>query len=149
MKDIYNDAVIVPLVEAADLAHTDTQSKYVDLAGFEACEVVVAIGALTGVDASNYLTPTLQEASATPGTAGNYAAVDSANVIGGFSKVDATTKDSVVQRACYVGSKRYVNVKLGYTGTLITAGIVGVYAILRRARKGPESALTPTTGAVA
>jgi hypothetical protein len=148
MKDKYNDSVVVALTESADLGHVDALSKYIDLAGFGGVDIEVVIGTLTGVDTSNYLTPILQEADSTPAAAGSYAAVAAGDMVGGFTKVDATTKDNVVQRVSYVGSKRYINVKLDYTGTAISAGVVGVYARLHDARKGPAAALTPTTGAV-
>lgn len=148
MKDIYHDSVIVPLLEAHDLVNTDHQSDYVDLAGFDGAEIVVTVGALTGVDGSNYLTPILQEATTGPATVGNYGAVAAGDIIGGYTKIDSTSEDSVVQRACYVGTARYINVKLDYTSTGISVGIVGAYAILRRAAKGPASSLTPTTGTV-
>ena len=146
--DGYNDHVIVPLLEAADQDHTDALSAYVDTAGWGSVEFVVTIGALTGVDADNYLTPILQEASTTPAAKESYSAVASTAYLGGFSKVDAAAEDSTVQRAVYTGSERYAQVKLDYTGTGITAGIVGVYAICSKPKKQPASALTPTTGTV-
>lgn len=148
MKDTYNDEVTVQLLPVADLAYTDTQSNYVDLSGYDGADFYVVVGALTGVDGSNYLTPTLQEASATPGTAGSYSAVAAGDIMGGFTKIDSTSEDSVVQKAGYAGGSRYVNVLLNYTGTGISAGYVGVFATLRKLRKGPGSSKTPTTGTV-
>ena len=148
MKDLYNGLNMVALVEAADLVHADTKSKYIDLAGFEGCDIVVAVGALTGVDGSNYLTPVLYEADATPESASSYSAVAAAQILGGFTKIDSTSEDSVLQRAGYVGNCRYLYVDLDYTGTGISAGVVGVYAVLGHGRHQPSAALTPTTGAV-
>jgi len=146
--DKYHDSVVISLLEAQDLAHTDTQSKYVDREGYESVEIEVEIGALTGVDASNHVTPILQEADDTPAAIGSYSACASGDMIGGLSKVDDAAEDSVIQRVCYTGLAPYLNVALDYTGIGISAGIVGVRARLSNPRKGPASSLTPTTGTV-
>jgi len=145
-KDSYNTTKIALLLEPQDLAHTDTYSAYVDLAGYESALFEVSVGALTGVDGSNYLTPTLLEATETPDSTASYSAVDSADIIGGFSKIDAAAEDSVVQVAGYIGSERYVCVLLDYASTGISAGVVGVNVILGHTSEIPPGA--PTTGAV-
>ena len=137
----------VLLLEPQDLASADTQSAYIDLAGLHVpVGIAVIIGALTGVDGSNYLVPTLQEATETPASASSYSAVDANDIDGAFTKVDDAAEDSVIQFVEYHGRSRYVNVLLNYTGTGITAGIVGVVALVREAREMPPA--TPTTGAV-
>ena len=148
MNEMYNNVKVITLAEAADLAHTDTQSNYVDREGYAGLMIIVAIGALTGVDTSNYVTPILQEAADTPASAGSYSTVSAAQVLGAFSAVTTTALDSCVQAVEYKGTDRYVNVKLDYTGTGISAGIVGVYAILYNPRKASIASVTPTTGAV-
>ncbi len=54
--------------------------------------------------------------------------------------MDAAAEDSLVQYVGYKGGKRYVRVKLDYTGTGITAGVVGVYGIVGRAKEAPVTA---------
>ena len=100
------------------------------------------------MDTSNYLTPILQEAADTPASASSYSTVDTGQVIGAFSAITTTALDSCVQVVEYKGTDRYVNVKLDYTSTGISAGIVGVYALLYNPRKASVVSLTPTTGAV-
>jgi hypothetical protein len=98
------------------------------MAGYEGCAFYVLIGALTGVDGSNYLTPILYECDTTLDISAS--AVAAGDMKGtGFSKVDSATEDQVVQSVFYVGHKRYVGVNLDYTGAGITAGIIGVVAI--------------------
>jgi hypothetical protein len=137
-KDLKSNIAPVLLLEPADLAHTDTASSLLDTAGHNGIEIEVIISALTGVDGDNYLTPVLQECDTTE--ADDFTAVDAANMIGAFSSVDAATKDSVIQRVGYIGSKRYVRVNLDYTGTGITAGIVGVVGILGHSHELPAVA---------
>ena len=75
-------------------------------------------------------------------TGTDFATVDSGDVVGAFTKIDSTSEDSVVQRVCYVGSKRYVRVNLDFTGTGITANITGVYAIVGHGSTQPTAAPT-------
>ena len=143
-RDLYDAQGVAVLLEAKDLAYTDTLTSIFDTAGFQSAQVLVAIGALTGVDGSNSLLPVLQESDST--ATGTFTTVDAADVVGAFTLVDATSEDSVVQRVCYVGAKRYIRVNLNYTGTGISAGIVGVYALAGLAKSEPAAApATPAT----
>lgn len=140
MKDLYHNIGVVNLKDPTDLVHTDTASNLLDLQGFESAAIVVHVAALTGVDGSNYLTPVLQECDTT--AAADFTAVAAADIQGGFSKIDSTSEDSVVQVAGYLGAKRYIRVNLDYTGTGITAGVVGVIGIVGGARNNPVTAPT-------
>ncbi|MBA3010867.1 MAG: hypothetical protein KKF12_10430 [Proteobacteria bacterium] len=144
-RDLKNNIGINVLLEAQDLAHTDTKSLILDTAQFPGVAVAVAIGELTGVNASNYLTPVFQEADTIADA--DFTDVGSGDLEGAFTVVDATTKDSTIQNVGYKGGKRYIRVSLDYTGTAITAGIVGVYGILGRAKEAPvvaPAAITAT-----
>ena len=55
MRDLYHNLQLVQLLDVQDLAHADTASQYVDLAGIGGAGIGVVVGALTGVDASNTL----------------------------------------------------------------------------------------------
>lgn len=139
-RNLYDAQAAAVMLEAQDLAYTDTATSMVDTAGYESMLILVAVGALTGVDGSNYLVPTLQHSDTTTGS--DFAAVDSADIAGAFTTIDSSSEDSVVQMVGYCGSKRYVRVLLNYTGTGISAGIVGVYAVAGHARLEPASAPT-------
>lgn len=128
----------VVLLEAADLAHANTTTALLDCQNFGSAEIWLAIGALTGVDGSNYVTPKLQECDTTEGD--DFTDVAAADMDGAFSKVDATSKDSVIQRVAYIGGKRYIRVVLTYTGTTISAGIIGCYGVLGRPSVAPIAA---------
>jgi hypothetical protein len=128
MKDLKNKIAVVHLMDPADLVHTDTKSKLLDLANFQGAVLSVSAGALTGVDTSNYLTPKMQESDTTADV--DFTDVDAANLEGAFSAINTTALDSVTQYVGYKGHKRYIRVFLDYTGTAISAGVVTVLGIL-------------------
>ena len=137
-RDLKNNIAINTLLEAQDLDHTDTVSLILDTVEMQGVVLAVAVGALTGVTIANYLTPILQESDTVVGD--DFTDVATGNMIGAFTKIDSATEDSVVQQVGYKGGKRYVRVSLDYTGTGITAGIVGVYGILGMAKEAPAVA---------
>lgn len=145
MKDLYNNLAPVMLLEAQDLASTDTKSSLLDLAGYEGALIIVQVGALTGVDGSNYLTPTLQECATTADA--DFTSVAAGNIEGAFTAIDAAAEDSLVQVVGYKGTSRYIRVLLDYTGSGISAGIVGVIGILGKPRHAPVT--TPGTAVAA
>ena len=125
----------VVLLEAQNLAHANTTTALLDCRNFGSAEIWLAIGALTGVDGSNYVTPKLQECDTTVGT--SFTDVAAADIDGAFAAVKAATADSVIQRVAYIGGKRYIRVVLTYTGTGITAGVIGCYGVLGRPSIAP------------
>lgn len=137
-RDLKNNIAAVLLKEPVDAVATTVASSILDTAGFEGIEVEAIIGALTGVDASNHVTPILQESDTVVGT--NFTTVAAAGMIGAFTKVDATTKDSLIQRVGYIGKKRYVRVNFVYAGVGITAGIIGCVGILGLPESSPAVA---------
>jgi len=138
MKDLKNKIGFVHLLDPADISDTDTKSKLLDLAGFESAVIGFQIGAITGVDGSNYLTPKLQESNTT--VDGDFTDVAAADIEGAFSVINSTSLDQVIQVVGYKGTKRYVRLFLDYTGTAITAGIVGVFGVVSDARREPVTA---------
>lgn len=139
MRDLKNNLGVVQLLDPQDVAGSDTYSLLLDTFDFNAAEICVLVGALTGVSSSNYLTPILQESDST--TASDFTTVASSDMHGAFTKIDATDEDQLVQMVGYIGSKRYLRVKLDYTGT-ITAALVAVIGIVGRARIAGTSAPT-------
>lgn len=137
-RDLKNNIATVLLKEPVDAVHTTVASSILDTAGFEGIEIDAIIGALTGVDGSNHVTPVLQDSDTVVGT--DFASVAADFMQGAFSKVDATTKDSVIQRVGYIGKKRYVRVNFVYAGTAISAGIIGCVGILGRPETAPAVA---------
>lgn len=137
MKDLYNDLGVVNLLSPADVAGVDTASKILDLAGMNGAIIQAYVGPQTGVDADNHLTPVLEESDTTVGT--DFTAVAAGDILGGFTKVDSTSEDDVVQVAGYKGAKRYIRVNFNFTGT-ITVGLVGAVGIVGNATKEPVTA---------
>lgn len=128
----------VVLLEAQDLAHANTTTALLDCQNFGSAEIWLAIGALTGVDGSNYVTPKLQACDTTEGD--DFTDVAAADIDGAFAAVKAATADSTIQRIAYIGGKRYIRVVLTYTGTGITAGVIGCYGVLGRPSVAPIAA---------
>ncbi len=128
-------------LEPQDLAYTDTASAWIDTTDFESLMILAIVGALTGVDSSNYLLPVLQESDTTTDVSAT--TVAATEVVGAFTKIDSTSEDSVIQKVSYIGTKRYVRVKFDYTGTGISAGIVGAIGIAGHGKVSPVTDITP------
>ena len=130
-KDLHNSISVCVMREAADYT-ANANSNLLNRTGFESCEILVAVGALQGVDGSNYLVISLQECDTTAGT--SFTNVATTDLLGAFTKIDATSEDSIIQRVGYLGNKKYLRVVLTETGSITTGSIIGVYAILGNAR---------------
>jgi hypothetical protein len=146
MKDIYHDVAVVQLYDPTDLAKADKTSNILDTAGFESAEIIAVIGALSNQDATNYVTPVLQESDTTAD--GDFTTVGATDMINGFSKVDAAAEDSVSQKCCYLGSKRYIRVLFDVTsagaGPDGYCAAVGILSGARHKPVGTVAAVTAT-----
>lgn len=142
MYDLKNNTGIAMLMEGADKAHTDWTSNILDLQNIDAVLLTVLIGALTGVDGSNYLTLTVEESATT--VDGDFTTVASSDLIGAFTVIDSTSEDSLIQKVGYIGDKRYIRVKGAYTGSSISAGIISVTSITQHHTVSPVTDPTPT-----
>lgn len=141
-KDLYHNIAVVHLMDPANIDDNDDETtKILDTAGFGSAVLSVSVGALTGATTSHSLLPTLQESATTVGT--DFKDVASTDIIGAFTLMDSTSEDQVTQVVGYKGSKRYLRVKMDFTGTDITAAYVSCVGILG----DPETA--PATGPAA
>jgi hypothetical protein len=140
MRDLYDNIGVVHLLDAQDIAATDTSSDILDLQGFDSAVIAVNIGAITTPASTSYITPVLQESDTTDDA--DFEDVDSDDILGGFSKIDAATEDQTTQIAGYIGSKRYIRVKLDVTNTGggISACLVSVDGIVGHAKESPVTA---------
>ena len=141
--EIYNDIAHVMLKEPVDAAHTTWKSNILDTQGFESALLLAIIGALTGVDSSNYITLTLEESDTTADA--DFSTVDSSEVKGAFTVINADDEDQVIQKVGYLGIKRYIRVVGTYTGSSISAGICGVVGLLSHGRVKPVTAPDPVS----
>ena len=88
---------------------------------------------------SNYVTLEVQESDTCVGT--DFANVAATDLVGAFLRVDDTiSMDKLSQWVGYIGVKRYVRVCVTYTGTAITAGVIGVLGLLGIPQHGPAVA---------
>ncbi len=144
MKDLYHRIGVVHLLDAKDIDDDDTYSNILDLQGFEGAAVIVNVGAITGVGANDFLTPVLEESDTT--VDGDFEAVAASDMIGAFTKIDAAAEDQVTQMVGYIGSKRYIRVKLDITdGGAIGPCLVSVDGIVGHAHTAPVTAPAAVT----
>lgn len=142
-KDLYHNIGVVHLLDAQDITTNDTKSAILDLAGIEGALVLVNFGAITTPDSNSYITPVLQESDTTDDD--DFTDVAAADILGGFTKIDAAAEDQVSQVAGYVGSKRYIRVNLEITDADagISHALVSVDGIVGFAIHKPVSAPDP------
>lgn len=138
MMDLKSLIGVTLLKTPTDLAGTDAASDWLDVKGHEGAVIAAIVGAQTGIDSSNYVTPTLQEGDDT--TDAGASAVAAADISGAFTKIDATSEDDVVQYVGYRGSKRYVRVKFDFAGSGISAGYCAAVGIVGASASKPVSA---------
>lgn len=143
-KEINNKVALCNIIDPVAITATTT-SDIVDVQGFEALSVMIAMGAGT-FTTDNYLTCKLQESDTT--ATGDFTDVASTDLIGSFlvynAETDGIDADSV-QKVGYIGTKRYVRLVCTETGTF--SSVISATAILSHARVDVASnvAITATT----
>lgn len=145
MFDLHNNTALADLANN-DSVTADTYSDYIDLTGYEAVEIIVS-STMATADASNYVTPKLYGANATPASFSSYTALADNDLNGAFTARNDTTE--VAEKVGYAAGDnhyRYLCVFLDETGT--ASGTFTVQALLGRARNQPAHDDTLTTGAV-
>jgi hypothetical protein len=135
-KDLFNNVKVARMISPISPAATGTiNSQIVDTAGFNSCTVVIAAGAqgagVTGV------TPILQESNTT--TTGEFTAVADADLLGteAAAVLSAAAGANKQAKLGYVGSKRYVRLQLGVTGS--ATGVYSAVAVLGHPIKGAQA----------
>jgi len=128
MKDLYNNIIaeqsIAPVVGGNGTAPTAVE---VDLAGCNSVVFLISTGIEgSSLDETNYWTWKMEhadESTVTPGTAGSYANVAAADVLGVTPAsgivltIDADTETPQITKIGYVGGKRFVKITPAETGT--------------------------------
>ena len=137
MRDLANDIALVQLLAPADQTNVDVVSAWLDTQDFQSAVLIANIGVITTPDANSYLTPVLQESDLT--TEASATDVDTVDMIGAFTKIDAANEDNVIQKVGYIGNKRYVRVKFDFTDADggISASLLAVTGILSHAGSRP------------
>lgn len=151
MKDLKSRLGVCPVAPPVDLVHTNTKSKIVDLQGWKGCAFLVTAGVATGGDGSNYATPKLQESDTTADAdftdvvSADYSEIPTGQGDVNTSNVPAKLTTAGETRLIgYIGAKRYVRCVLTYTGTGITAGLIGVVALVGRGDMVPVTTASST-----
>ena len=147
LRDLSINMAVVNLLDAQDITnHTDAASKILDTNGFDGAAIAVHVGALTGADAANYITPVLQESDTVADA--DFTAVAAGDIGGGFTKIDAANEDQTVQVASYKGTKRYIRALIDFTDAGVTSALLSVSGILALAANRPAVGPAPITATV-
>ena len=100
-KDVYNNISVVQALAPIAVA-ADSTGSAIDLAGYDSAMIVWGVGVVTD---GTYAIE-VQESDTT--TAGDFAAVAAADLIGTEKTGVTTTNDNAVYVVGYKGSKRYI-----------------------------------------
>ena len=135
-KDLKNNIAVVHLLDSQDVNAVDTVSSILDTAGFESAGILVNVGAMTGVDANNFLDIVLQECATTVGA--DFTTVAAADAESAYTRIDLNTEDQASQFVGYKGGLRYIRVNLNFTDAgPLGACLVAVDGILGHPRHMP------------
>lgn len=122
MKDLYNNLAIVQALAPVAVAADNTGSA-IDLAGYDSALIILSVGTVTD---GTYAIE-IQESDTT--TAGDFAAVDAADLIGTEKTGITTTNDETYYAVGYKGSKRYIRYVITETSAGSTGGVMSVVVI--------------------
>lgn len=142
VKDLRNHLTLCHMIDPQDIGSTDTVSNILDLQNADSNVIMAIVGAITGISGSNYLTPTLQESTTTVGT--DFSDVGSSDIIGSFTKIDASDEDQTTQIVQYTGSERYVRINFECTGSA-SATLIAAVGLLGNIRHSPTATVTAIT----
>lgn len=144
MQDMHSDLSVASAIDAATLA-TDNTPVAIDLRGFDAAEIVVAIGA-GGITftASNKiefkLTHSDDDASYEPVTEGDVLGVEAIGTGGVIKALVAAHAQAGVYRFGYVGGKRYLKLLAAFSGTHGTGTPIAGVVIRGHGQINPQAA---------
>jgi hypothetical protein len=126
MRDSYHDERLTQVIKPVTVTSANANGTVVDLLGYLGAEIVVEIGASGALlGASNLATIRLMESADN----NSWGAIDDADLIGGnnVTVIDANGEANTTVERGYVGTARYVTVRIEPTGTIslpVSAGIV-------------------------
>jgi hypothetical protein len=126
MRDLYSDERFVQAIKPVTVTSANANGAVVDLLGYLGAEVVVEIGASGALlGASNLATIRLMESSDN----NSWSAMNDTDLLGGnnVAVIDANAEANTTVERGYIGTARYVTVRIEPTGTIslpVSAGIV-------------------------
>ena len=147
MRDLHNNLVPTRAIQVQTITGSALLSGNLDLAGYNAAEVLVDFGDIDEMGSSPeggaQVAIKLEHADDDgTGAPGSYAEVALVDVIGAGSVtggvVSTVTTDAVPVRVGYVGGKRFLRVTLTPTA-LTNGGPIGAWLLAGRPRHAPAS----------
>jgi hypothetical protein len=130
MRDLHNPTSAVNALSAATIAtNTNTDGPTVDLQGFDSCEFIARTGAWTD---GAYALQVLESDSSGSG----FAQAPAASVLGGSPSLGAA---NTLGRLGYIGTKRYVRLRVVSTGTTTGASLSAVAVLARQRHTGGQA----------
>ena len=147
MRDLHNNLVPTRAIQVQTITSSALTSGNLDLAGFNAAELLVDFGDIDEMGASPQgsaqVAIKLEHAEDDgTGAPGSYANVTLLDVIGvgtvTSGVVSTVTTDTAPVRVGYVGGKRFLRVTLTPTG-LTNGGPIGAWLLAGRPRHAPAS----------
>lgn len=134
MKDMHNNISVVKALKPAAVGTTGaangTLSGIIDRQGFNSVEFVYQSGGSASV--ADTITPVVFEAAA---TGDSFTSVADADLLGTEAALTLTTSAGKIGRVGYVGSKRYLKLKLYGVGT--ATAVVAASAVLGNPNQAP------------
>lgn len=143
---IYSDYVITPLI-VNQVLNADTTCTEIDMKGYTDLMVAVDMGnSADTLSGSNYIELELEHSLTTTTGFEDCANADLVKYVTGtntgtFGVIDAPAEDSTVFSTGYRGGRRFVDVKIAFTGTHSTGTPISVLAF-RRPLVLPANAVT-------
>jgi hypothetical protein len=113
MHDILNNLKFTKAKATGQVTASGT-GEVVDLAGFKSVAFAILISAVAAADASNYLTFTVQEGSASDGS--DMADIPAERILGS-AVINNTAQDEQTLKIGAISDKQYVRLKWTETGT--------------------------------
>ena len=138
MRDLLSNLQTVHLGNLALSGTTPATSSYVDLKGFNACDIVVVANTITDAGTASGFTVTLQESADTAAaSAGSVVAADTPDGTVTLTETSDTADNTVIGGMGYVGGERYVGVSA--VGTTGTDADISVFAVLGKPHRAPTT----------
>lgn len=128
MRDIQNNCQMVHLGNLTLSGTTPATSDYVDVRGYNGCEIVAIANTITDAGDAGGFTITLQESADDTGAgAASVAAVEAVEEVVTLTEAVDGNDDTVIGGLGYLGTSRYVGVSaVGTTGTDADVSIVAI-----------------------
>ncbi|QYX58117.1 hypothetical protein K1T73_07055 [Roseovarius sp. SCSIO 43702] len=144
MKDMHSDLSVASAIDAATLAADNTPAA-IDLRGFDAAEIVLAIGAggITFTSSNKIefkLTHSEEDASYEPVTEVDVLGVEEIGSGGVIKALVAAHAQAGVYRFGYVGGKRYLKLLAAFSGTHGTGTPIAGVVIRGHGQINPQTA---------